>query len=179
MGSVDEDIGADCAPTLISASTESTLYTELSDGGGRGTEDSIESMEVTETDHGALDRNTNGGDVVTEVSCAGGGPAFNGDASSVGLPDANGNLEPLKVLNLTPTSLECNFCPNSNFPSEEALGHHLISQHPVCGHCRATVRFQDIPNILTHFKSEHRDLKRCEILIAEQTLFLMNKTVQG
>ena len=76
-------------------------------------------------------------------------------------------------------AFKCDVC-SSDFSSEEALRFHVTSQHPMCGHCPQPVYFQDIPKILSHFKAVHKKLKRCKVLIANETLTLaMNTSFHG
>lgn len=180
----NEEISDYCASALSYLPRfEDVSAAETYDGDGGGDRvSSVKNMEITETNYEVLGRGANDGDVVTEVSCVVGRNISNGELASVLSRDANVNVEPLKVLNLSPMiSFKCDYCPYTLiFLSEEALGRHVTFQHPACGHCPGLLPFRDIENILSHFKIQHKNLKRCKILIAEQTLTLaMNASVHG
>ena len=91
------------------------------------------------------------------------------DAETEAIPEAT--PEPLNVLNLL-SSLRCDICAQADLADEAALQSHLTTQHPQCGHCSQGQHFQDIPKILTHFKTCHKNLKRCKVLIANEILTL-------
>ena len=91
------------------------------------------------------------------------------DAQPDAMPEAT--PEPLNVLNLL-SSLRCDICAQADLADEAALQSHLTAQHPQCGHCSQGQHFQDIPKILTHFKTCHKNLKRCKVLIANEILTL-------
>ena len=95
-------------------------------------------------------------------------PEVRGSGDAVDVP-----REPLMVRNIVPmTTIKCDYCSRSDLSSEDALRSHVTAQHPRCGHCPQNLHFQDIPKILSHFKAEHKNLKRCKVLIANETLIL-------
>ena len=76
--------------------------------------------------------------------------------------------------------VRCDVCHSTKFSSQEELNSHVTSQHPKCAHCTRGGPFRDIPDILAHFRSEHLYLKRCKMLIANETLVLaMNASFHG
>merc|ERR550534_776003 len=109
------------------------------------------------------------------------GRASANEANHEGSDGAVGAAEPLRVLNLSPSpsTVKCDVCA-SEFPNGDVLQSHVTSQHPMCGHCPQQTHFQDIPKILAHFQARHKNLKRCKVLIANETLTLaMNSSFHG
>ena len=108
------------------------------------------------------------------VEDPGGGGGGGGGAAA-----AAAAVEAVAAAAVVAVAFKCDVC-SSDFSSDEALRSHVTSQHPMCGHCPRPVYFQDIPKILSHFKAVHKKLKRCKVLIANETLTLaMNTSFHG